>query len=207
MHSLPVGVVALGLSNQNSVHRMIERAGGRSIAVRERADLKRIGAVVLPGVGHFDAGMRALKSASLTESLLDFIVGSGKPTLGICLGMHLLCRASEEGTEKGLNIVNADVRRFMFIDQQSYKVPHMGWNVVDPTRENSLIPFSGEEQRYYFVHSYKVVPDNEAISIGYADHGGKFCAAFQQENIFGVQFHPEKSHRFGLGLIKRFIEL
>ena len=204
---IEIGVVSVGLGNVNSIHRMIEKAGARSVSVSTAADLEVVRSLVLPGVGHFDAGINALKYAGLFEPLRTFISRSGKPVLGICLGMHLLCRNSTEGVEQGLGIVNASVKKFPFSNQQDLKVPHMGWNTVMNARVNSLLLSSAEDQRYYFAHSYRVIPDTPAITIGLTDYGGIFCAAFQQSNVYGVQFHPEKSHRFGLGLIKRFAAL
>jgi glutamine amidotransferase len=127
--------------------------------------------------------------------------------MGICLGMQLLCLESEEGECSGLGLINAVVKKFVFPAGRNLKVPHMGWNVVSSTRENALLPNGTEVQRFYFVHSYKVVAANSEIVIGTANYGGDFCAAFQKDNIFGVQFHPEKSHRFGMALMKRFVEL
>jgi glutamine amidotransferase len=127
--------------------------------------------------------------------------------MGICLGMQLLCKHSEEGDVEGLGLVDATVKKFDFPNQPSLKVPHMGWNTLRTTRENPLLPMDDEERRFYFVHSYKVVPNNPSISIGQCDYGGEFCAAFQQGNVFGVQFHPEKSHRFGMALMQRCVEL
>ena len=202
-----VGVVDVGLGNIRSVHRIIERAGGCSISVSNGADLEKVSSLVLPGVGHFDAGITAIRRASLLDPLREFVLGSGKPVLGICLGMQLLCRESEEGSEQGLGVIPATVRKFQFQDHDVYKVPHMGWGIVKVAKVNPLLPVISEEQRYYFVHSYRVVPEDSSITIGYTDYGGTFCVAFQQGNVFGVQFHPEKSHRFGLELIKRFVEL
>ena len=127
--------------------------------------------------------------------------------MGICLGMQLLCRNSEEGSAAGLGLIDASVRKLRSETDQSFKVPHMGWNIVRTARPNLILPEGLEEQRFYFVHSYKVVPSDPAVTIGTANYGGEFCVAFQKKNIFGVQFHPEKSHRFGMALMKRFVEL
>lgn len=203
----PVGVVDAGLGNVYAIHRMIESAGARSVSVSKVSDFEAVRSLVLPGVGHFDAGINALKAAALFDPLRKFISESGKPVLGICLGMHLLCHRSEEGVEQGLCIVNASVQKFLLGHPAVLKVPHMGWNTVKNARENPIIPATCREERYYFAHSYRVVPDNPSIIIGLTDYGGSFCSAFQQDNILGVQFHPEKSHRFGLQLMKRFLSL
>ena len=204
---MTIGILNTGLGNLGSIQRMIEKVGGRVVYVSSPADFKAVSKIVLPGVGHFDEGMRALNASGLLQSLLKHVIDDGFPILGICLGMQLLCRASEEGSQAGLGMIDADVRKFLFPSEQNLKVPHMGWNVVRPGRPNSLIPKLEEQQRFYFVHSYHVVPDDPNLIIGTANYGGEFCAAFKKGNIFGVQFHPEKSHRFGMALMKRFLDL
>lgn len=196
-----------GLGNVASVARMIEVVGGRAQIGCSTREIENAEKIVLPGVGSFDNGMRMLRSNSDIAVLKNKILNEASPLLGICLGMQILCRRSEEGTEPGLGLIDADVIKFRFSANEKLKVPHMGWNVVRSGSPNSLIPRTEEEQRFYFVHSYRVVPDDPAVIIGSSNYGGEFCAAFQKGNIFGVQFHPEKSHRFGMALIKRFVEL
>jgi glutamine amidotransferase len=121
--------------------------------------------------------------------------------------MQVLCAGSEEGSLPGLGFVDADVRKFQSLPGQSLKIPHMGWSAIRVARSNSFIATASEEQRFYFVHSYYVVPHAPELAIVMATHGVEFCAAFQSGNIFGAQFHPEKSHRFGMALMKRFVDL
>lgn len=202
-----VGIVCNGLGNITSIMRMLNRVGARATYVTKEADFTQVDSLILPGVGHFDEGMRSLRHRKLISPLIDLIRNKKVPTLGICLGMQLLCRNSEEGTERGLGLIDADVKKFKFPAGMRFKVPHMGWNVVHAAAHNALIDPNQQEQRFYFVHSYKVVPDNQNIVIGTCTHYDNFCAAFQKENIFGVQFHPEKSHSFGMALLKNFTEL
>jgi glutamine amidotransferase len=129
------------------------------------------------------------------------------PVLGICLGMQLMCNASEEGTLPGLGWVDADVRRFKFEQDSSLKIPHMGWNSVSVAKKDSIICSDQEDQRFYFVHSYHVICNHAKDTLAIAHHGYEFTAAFSHENIYGVQFHPEKSHKFGMALMKKFVEL
>lgn len=204
---MTIGILCAHYGNIASIARMVERAGAKPRELRQHSDFNGVNKLILPGVGHFDEGMRLLRYSGLLVPLMESINEKKIPVLGICLGMQLLCSSSEEGMESGLGVVRAVAKRFVFSERKSNKVPHMGWNVVLTARENPLLPIMPDEQRYYFVHSYKVVPDNPAVIIGHTEYGGKFCAAFQQENIFGVQFHPEKSHRFGLELMKRFVAL
>lgn len=202
-----VGILDCGLGNIASVARMVAAAGGHANYVSSPEHLDGLDRIILPGVGHFDEGMRALASSGLVQPLLSKVKEDDINVMGICLGMHLLCRGSEEGVGPGLGLVDAEVKKFRFATDKNFKIPHMGWNVVRATRKNLLIPDGDEEQRFYFVHSFRVVPDNANLTIGASNYGGDFCAALQKDNIYGVQFHPEKSHRFGMALMKRFLEL
>ncbi len=200
-------IIDNGLGNIGSVVRMIERLGYIPTICSSPEKITSPEKIILPGVGNFDHGIIALRQRGFDASFWNTVVRKGIDILGICLGMQLLCRYSEEGIETGLNLFDGSVKKFHFPSDQNLKVPHMGWNIACPTRPNPLIPINDDERRYYFVHSYYVVPDNPDLIIASANYGGDFCAAFQKDNIFGVQFHPEKSHRFGMDLIKRFIEL
>jgi glutamine amidotransferase len=202
-----IGLINYGIGNTGSIERMIEKVGGHTLLISNSADLARVKKIILPGVGHYAEGVRALRKSTLWEQVLDFTNNNENSIMGICLGMQLLCKHSEEGDVEGLGLVDAHVKKFDFPDQPSFKVPHMGWNTVRTIRENPLLHMNNEESRFYFVHSYKVVPNNPSISIGLCNYGDEFCAAFQQDNVFGVQFHPEKSHRFGMALMKHFVEL
>jgi glutamine amidotransferase len=200
-------ILNYGLGNISSVSRMIDAVGGVCEIGNSKNQIMQAEKIILPGVGSFDNGMRLLRSLVDIDVLLNKISKEGVPVLGICLGMQLLCRSSEEGSESGLGLIDAEVKKFRFTSDENLKVPNMGWNIVQPGERNPLIPHDTTEQRFYFVHSYRVVPDDQRIVIGKANYGYEFCAAFQKENIFGVQFHPEKSHRFGMSLLKRFVEL
>jgi len=202
-----VAIIDVGLGNIASIQRMTEKVGGTAYSAKSPSQLDRASKIILPGVGHFDEGMSRLREHGFEEVLVHFERSQQNHVMGICLGMQLLCRSSEEGDLPGLGLIDADVRKFRFPVESKLKVPHMGWNVVSASRASTLLPVRAEKQRFYFVHSYKVVPDDSDITIGIANYGGEFCAAFQQGNIFGVQFHPEKSHRFGMELMRRFIEL
>jgi glutamine amidotransferase len=202
-----IGILNTGMGNLGSIQRMIAKAGGQSTFVSSPEQFNCVSKIIMPGVGHFDEGMRALSASRLIKPMLSLVSKNSMPLLGICVGMQLLCRSSEEGNEVGLGLINAKVIKFRLDAQKSLKVPHMGWNIVKSAKPNLLLPHDEAEQRFYFVHSYHVVPDKSDIVIGTANHGGEFCAAFQKDNIFGVQFHPEKSHQFGMALMKRFLEL
>lgn len=201
-----IGVLDYGLGNIGSVIRMIEKVGGFAERISTHDEILRAEKLILPGVGHFDRGMSQILERGLLAPLRERVVIQRAPIMGICLGMQLLCAGSEEGTLPGLGFVGADVRKFQALPNQNLKIPHMGWNTVRVTCDNPLINGEGEEPRFYFVHSYYVVPNVSDLAIAMATHGVEFCAALQSGNIFGVQFHPEKSHRFGMALMKRFVE-
>jgi glutamine amidotransferase len=202
-----VDVLDCGLGNIGSVIRMVEKVGGSAKPITTSEEIRRSDKLILPGVGHFDHGMAQLVERDLLEPLHERVVQQGTPIMGICLGMQLLCISSEEGTSPGLGYINAEVRKFQALAERNLKIPHMGWNTVRVVRENPLINEASEEQRFYFVHSYYVKPKSSDLAIMMTTHGLEFCAAFQSHNIFGVQFHPEKSHRFGMALMKRFVDL
>ncbi len=204
---MKLDILDYGLGNIASVIRMIEKVGGAAKSISTPEEICRSNKLILPGVGHFDRGMSQLAKQYLLEPLQERVLKQGTPIMGICLGMQLLCIRSEEGLLPGLGYVDADVSKFKSITDKHLKVPHMGWNNVNVTRSNPLIEARSEEQRFYFVHSYYVEPKSPDLVIMTATHGLEFCAAFQSENIFGVQFHPEKSHRFGMALMKNFLEL
>lgn len=205
---MTIAVLDYGLGNFGSVIRMIEKLGGKAKRISTPEEILCAEKIILPGVGHFDRGMTQILKCEFMEPLRERVVGQETPLLGICLGMHMLCAGSEEGSMPGLGYVDADVRKFQIRTDAKLKIPHMGWNTVQIARENPLIEItSTEEQRYYFVHSYHVVPHDPDITIATTVHGVEFCSAFQSGNIFGVQFHPEKSHRFGLALMKHFVNI
>ena len=200
-------ILNCGTGNFLSIAKMINAVGGKSYFGHTQNDIDKATKIILPGVGNFDNGIKAIEMALIKEKIIQRVNYENIPILGICLGMHLLCRSSEEGTLDGLGLINANVKKFCFPHNINLKIPHMGWNVVNFIKTNPLISSLTEEQRFYFIHSYKVILDDPGILIGSANYGGDFCAAFQKNNIFGVQFHPEKSHKFGLSLMKRFVEL
>lgn len=204
---MKIGIPALPCGNFSSVAKIIEKAGGSAEIVQHPSDLRRFDKLVLAGVGAFDHGMSSLNSAGWTETLNELVIAKRMPILGICLGMQLMCDKSEEGVCDGLGWIKGHVRRFAFEPNSPLKIPHMGWNSVRVRKENPLIPMSGEEQRYYFVHSFHAVCQDPQDVLATTHHGLDVTAAFQREHILGVQFHPEKSHRFGLALIRRFVEM
>jgi glutamine amidotransferase len=201
-----VTIVDCGIGNAKSVLRMFEAVEAEAELVSDPKSAAAARRLVLPGVGAFDAGMAALNNG--WREVLDKLALERRiPMLGICLGMQLLCRRSEEGASEGLGWIAADVKRLDTGGDARLKVPHMGWAEVEPVRANALIPSDEGPQRFYHVHSYRAVCDQQADEMARVLYGTPFTTAVQRDNIYGVQFHPEKSHRFGMGLMRRFASL
>jgi imidazole glycerol-phosphate synthase subunit HisH len=203
MKRAEVVVPNYGCGNLASIQRICEKIGHSCQIVDHPEEMSGAARVILSGVGAFDHGIGRLRDRGFVEPLIERL-RSGAPVLGICLGMQLLCRSSAEGELPGLNLVPADVRRFQFEPDVRLKVPHMGWSDLTIARDNPLLPIAGGAQRFYFAHSYHVVCDDPGDVIAEARYGYPVVAAFGRDNLFGVQFHPEKSHRFGMALLERF---
>jgi imidazole glycerol-phosphate synthase subunit HisH len=199
-----ISIIDYGVGNIGSISNIIKKLGGLSEVLADPDELTNSKKIILPGVGSYDVGMRALNSSGFSKSILK-AVENGATILGICLGMQLLFEYSEEGHEKGLGLIEGQVKKFKSGDIK-IKVPHMGWNIVTPTIDSPLFKSSDEELRYYHVHSYHVICDEKYIT-AVTNYGYQFPSAVQSSNIYGVQFHPEKSHRFGFQLMTRFISL
>ncbi len=200
-----ITIIDYGMGNLGSIQNMFKRIGVASAITSDLEMIAKAEKILLPGVGSFDNAMMRINEGGLREVLDKKALVERVPILGICLGMQLLTRSSEEGKQNGLGWIDASTRRFPAMP--GLKVPHMGWNVVVPTRESALVSNLPEDVRFYFVHSYCVHVDNDQDSILKATYGISFDAAVQHDNIYGAQFHPEKSHRFGMQLLKNFASL
>ncbi|MDX2026926.1 imidazole glycerol phosphate synthase subunit HisH [Microcella sp.] len=196
-----ISLVSYGLGNLGSVVNMGKRAGAKVTLVSTPDEVLASERVILPGVGAFDEGMDRLQSRGLVEALREF-AASGRPLLGICLGMQLLLDGSEEGTSPGLGLVPGNSVRFS--ESAGVRVPHMGWNTVEPTRADPLVEGLPDDSRFYFVHSYRVVPNREEDQLATTNYGGPFASMIRADNVVGAQFHPEKSHAFGMTILKNF---
>jgi glutamine amidotransferase len=202
-----ITVVDYQMGNMGSIAKMIAKVGGKAQVTSEPSVLQKADKLILPGVGHFDGGMANLTALGLAPVLDELVLRRRVPVLGICLGMQLMCRFSDEGQRDGLGWIDASVRRFDAAARPGRKVPHMGWNVASPVRESRLFDTAPcEPQRFYFVHSYYADCHDPADVLAVTNFDGEFCSAFLHDNICGVQFHPEKSHAFGMELFRRFLE-
>jgi glutamine amidotransferase len=202
-----IHVVDYGAGNIGSVLNMIRRVGGEALPTGDARILSAATKILLPGVGSFDNAVQKLKSQDLIEVLRERAV-AGIPFLGICLGMQLLASSSEEGDLPGLNLIPGKVRKFSLdTSQTGLKVPHMGWNFIRKVKHSRLIAELDEGSRFYFVHSYHYECADAADQLLETDHGYTFTSGVERGNVMGVQFHPEKSHRYGMQLIKNFVKL
>jgi len=190
---------------------MFSHLGIESKIISDIDEVKNATKIILPGVGSWDNGISRLNESGLMDALKRRVLLDKTPILGICLGMQLLLDTSEEGVLPGLGWIPGHVKKFNFsLEQQKlYKlrVPHMGWNIVKANRTSQLTQNFHDETRFYFVHSYYADVVNQHHALMTCDYGARFTCAVNSEHIWGVQFHPEKSHKFGMALIKRFAEL
>jgi glutamine amidotransferase len=199
-----IKIVDYGLGNPGSIRNMLLKLGGNVSAAQDPVDLAGASLIILPGVGSFDNGMRRLQERGFDHAIREVVRDGNAMFLGICLGMQLLFEGSEEGVEAGLGLIPGRVRRFQFKDPK-LKIPHMGWNRVQQFQSNQMLDGVFEDARFYFAHSYHVSCSDEWV-LGKTDYGYEFPSVVMKNNIFGAQFHPEKSHRYGLGLLKRFVD-
>jgi len=201
-------IIDHGAGNIGSVVNMFKRVGHSCLVSASSLDIKNAKKIVIPGIGHFDYGMEQLRKRHLIDVLSRTVVENKIPVMGICLGMQMMTLGSEEGHEKGLGWIKAEVRKFN-ADNGNYRIPHMGWNSVSIKKETPLVKGLDTEKhlRFYFVHSYFVNCHENTDVLMKTQYADEFVSAFQHENIMGVQFHPEKSHRYGMMLFKNFGDL
>lgn len=201
-------VIDYKMGNVASIINMLKRINARAKLSSDIEDIQSASKLILPGVGAFDTGMTNLRRGELLSALTDKVLIQKTPVLGICLGMELLTDGSEEGNLPGLGWIEGSTVRFKFGPEQArLKIPHMGWNGVMFRRECIFSDGYEEEPRFYFVHSYHVVCKRDGDIAGRTLYGYEFTSAVHKANIYGVQFHPEKSHKFGMKLLKAFVEL
>jgi glutamine amidotransferase len=202
-----IGILDLDLGNILAVERMVKKSGWNATLVKTPEALNSCNKLIIPGVGSFNTGMKRIADLGLYEPLIYVLNNSDIPVLGICLGMQLLCLDSEEGSRCGLGVIDAHVQKFKPEEISPHKIPHMGWNYVNVAYDNPILPISNKEQKFYFVHSYYVKVNDPSLTMATTVYGREFCSCYRKNNIFGVQFHPEKSHRFGLNLIQNFVKI
>lgn len=199
-------IVDYGMGNLGSIANMIRRIGCENFTITaDPALIEQATKIILPGVGAFDNAMERLHRLKMIGVLKEKVIKEKVPILGICLGMQIMTLRSEEGTVSGLSIINAETKRFRL--DKKYKIPHMGWNSVSVCKESKIISnMTDQENRFYFVHSYYVDCYDSSDILTLTDYGISFVSSFERENIIGVQFHPEKSHKYGMKLMENFLK-
>ena len=202
-----IAIVDYGMGNLGSVQNMLRKLGADSVRTSDPSEIAQADRLVLAGIGGFDGAMERLEDAGLVPVLNERVIEKQVPVLGVCLGMQVMAKSSTEGTRPGLGWVDAEVIRFDFPEEERLPVPHMGWEVVTPTRKSPLFDQDGPEPRFYFSHAFHLVCHDPADVAATTTYGYEFAAAIHRDNIVGTQFHPEKSHVFGLDVYRRFIEL
>jgi glutamine amidotransferase len=200
-------IIDYGMGNLGSILNMLKKIGAPASVSADAREIANADKLILPGVGAFDTGMKRLNELNLIDLLNDKVRVRKTPTLGVCLGMQLLMQKSEEGLLPGLGWIDGETVRFRFDPQETHlKIPHMGWNTISIKRQG--VPFRDmpPDARFYFVHSYHVTCEHEEDVLTTTEYGYEFVSGLQRENIMGAQFHPEKSHKFGMKLLKNFVE-
>jgi glutamine amidotransferase len=199
-----IGILNLGMGNLRSVRNAVYQNGFDPIVVREAAAFDDLTHLIIPGVGNFSAAVPEIERHDLRQTILDF-VASGRPLLGACLGMQLLMAVGEEGgIHRGLGLIAGRVVRMM--PEAGFRVPHVGWNVVEMRRSHPVFDGIKSGRDFYFVHSFVASCDDEGDVIGVTDHGGSITAVIGRDNVIGFQFHPEKSQINGLKLVENFCQ-
>ncbi len=201
-----ITIIDYGLGNLGSIKNMLKRIGVKSEVTSSETKILKAKKIILPGVGAYDTAMRRLKELDLIKTLNKKALEDKIPIMGVCLGMQLLLESSEEGTEKGLGWIEGSCYKFKFKENTELKIPHMGWNFVFEKQSNSIIK-NFENFKFYFVHSYHAKVKNENNKLLVAKYGYEFDCAVAKENIYGFQFHPEKSHKFGMQLFQNFAKI
>ncbi len=204
-----ITIVDYGIGNLGSIKNMFKYIDVEAKIESDADKIKNASKILLPGVGSFDAAIKKINENGLKEVLDEKALKEQIPVLGICLGMQLLTNSSEEGVLEGLGWIPAKTLSFKERLDKKYRVPHMGWNIVNKSNECKLLDGFEEfdETRFYFVHSYFVKVENEENSILKTNYGCEFDSAISRDNIFGAQFHPEKSHKFGMKLFENFARI
>lgn len=199
-------IIDYRMGNIGSILNMLKKIGASGTISSDPGEIRKADRLILPGVGAFDQGMANLERMGLIPVLNERVIEHRTPILGICLGMQLMTKSSEEGKAAGLGWVDARTVRFKHDPSLNLKVPHMGWNAIVPKKDSPLFAGMHEEPRFYFVHSFHAVCEDPGDVLTSTVHGYEFTSSFQHGNVVGVQFHPEKSHKFGMKLLKNFAE-
>lgn len=202
-----IAIIDYKMGNLGSIANMLKKIGEQAIVTSDVSVIERAEKLILPGVGAFNTGMANLQSLGLLPVLNRRALEDKVPVLGICLGMQLLTRGSEEGDLPGLGWIDGETVKFKFDNESNLKIPHMGWNSVTIRQQNGIFEDMDGESRFYFVHSYYVTCNQESDVLATTHYGQDFASSVRRGNIWGTQFHPEKSHKFGTKVFKNFVKI
>lgn len=202
-----IAIVDFNMGNLCSIKRTFDHIGTKSVITSDPGKVRDSDRLILPGVGHFSNAVTELKTRGLWDILNKEVLVYKKPVLGICLGMQLMAHHSEEGNAEGFGWLNAEVVRFRISDTINYKVPHTGWNQIIIKKQSTLLSEITSEKEFYFVHAYHLMCDDPSVILVETVYEYPFVSAVQKDNIYGVQFHPEKSHDAGEFLLKNFVNI
>lgn len=202
-----ITIIDYGCGNLGSIRNMIRKIGGEAVITSDIEQIRQAKKIILPGVGSFDTGMNNLKQSGFIDILNEKAFTEKIPVLGICLGMQLMTKGSEEGNENGLGWFDAQTLKFRFPKGSANKIPNMGWKHVIQKKESKLFKEMYAEPRFYFVHSYYIESNQAEDVLATSVYGQEYVSAFEKENLCGVQFHPEKSHKFGMKLFTNFLAI
>ncbi len=204
-----ITIIDYGVGNLGAISNMIKRVGGTAVLARTPEEVNAGKKFILPGVGAFDHARAQLDHSGLIPALEAKVLKERSPLLGICVGFQLLGKRSDEGDLKGLGWIDAEVLHFskLLSADSQLKIPHMGWAYIEQRRDSEVLGLSSTEKRFYFVHSYFMKCRNDEDVVARVKYGEGFAAAVEKDNIFGVQFHPEKSHHYGMGLFEGFLRV
>lgn len=202
-----VGVVNYGMGNISSVVKKLKIVGANYKIINSSNCFEDVDKLILPGVGHFEKAMQNLKKRNLVGPLNNSVLEKKIPVLGICLGMQLMALSSEEGKSNGLGWFDAKVRKFNIQDKLNFKVPQMGWNTISINKKSDLMKNISDQSEFYFIHSFYIKCNKEEDILNTTVYESEFVSGIQKGNIFGVQYHPEKSHEIGEKMFKNFIKI
>lgn len=202
-----IGIVDYGLGNITAFANVFERIGSPYVMARTREQLRVAERIVLPGVGSFDYAMKLLDDSGMRGELDRKVMEQKTPVIGVCVGMQMMARNSEEGSRPGLGWIDGEVKKFVERPDHAARIPHMGWNNAAPARIHPLLRGLDDESRFYFLHSYYFECQVAADVLATTEYGGRFASVIAHDNIVGVQFHPEKSHRWGSRLLANFAHI
>jgi imidazole glycerol-phosphate synthase subunit HisH len=201
-----ITIVDYKTGNMGSIQNILKRIGEASVITSDKDEIAGATKLILPGVGAFDTGMKNLLALDLVDILNRKILAEKIPVLGICLGMQLLSEGSEEGSIPGLGWIKGKALKFSFVNSAEYKIPHMGWNFIRQHKESLLFKDMYPNARFYFVHSYYFMAYEAEDVVTSTSYEAEFTSSVEKGNVLGVQFHPEKSHKFGMKLLKNFVD-